>query len=141
MWNCLDVCCMLCKNSNFLKFVLPFQKPDIFEIFRKKNSRYLAKKKGGFPETYLGVFKSHNGTAVPLWLFAFFCDLCIQAARYRPTGNVPSTTCDVISFNGQGQLCRLTCAECRDRLNHSRMNTIQPRRLDKNEKKKKHVTL
>ena len=57
-------------------------KPDIFEIFRnfsrylekKKNSRYLEKNRG-FPETYLGVFKSHNGTALPLWLFAFFCDI------------------------------------------------------------------
>ena len=34
------------------------------------------------------------------------------------------TTCDVISFNSQGQLCRLTCAGGRDLPNHVRMSTI-----------------
>ena len=55
--------------------------------------------------------------------------------------HIVSTPCDVISFNGQGQLCLLTCAEWRDLLNHTRMstNTIQSRTLEK--KAKKHVTL
>ena len=48
-----------------------------------------------------------------------------------PTGNVPSTACDVISFNGQVQLCLLTCAECRDILNQIRMSPIQSMRPDK----------
>ena len=44
-----------------------------------------------------------------------------------------------ISFNGQGQLCLLTCAEWRDLSNHTRMSTIQSRTLKK--KAKNHVTL
>ena len=52
---------------------------------------------------------------------------------------VLSTLCDVISFNGQGQLCPLTCAEWRDLSNHTRMSTIQSRTPEK--KKKNHVTL
>ena len=44
-----------------------------------------------------------------------------------------------ISFNGQGQLCLLTCAEWRDLSNHARMSTIQSRTLEK--KAKNHVTL
>ena len=34
--------------------------------------------------------------------------------------HVPSTTCVVISFNGQGQLCALTCAGWRDLSNHTK---------------------
>ena len=33
----------------------------------------------------------------------------------------------VISFNGQGQLCLLTCAEWRDLSNHTRMSSIRSR--------------
>ena len=53
--------------------------------------------------------------------------------------HVLSTTCDDISFNGQGQLCLLTCAEWRDLSNHTRMSTIQSRTPEK--KAKNHVTL
>ena len=49
---------------------------------------------------------------------------------------VPSTACEVISFNGQGQLCPLTCAEWRDR---TRISTIQSRTPEK--KAENHVTL
>ena len=52
---------------------------------------------------------------------------------------VLSTLCDVISFNGQGQLSSLTCAEWRDLSNHTRMSTIQSRRPEK--EAKNHVTL
>ena len=38
--------------------------------------------------------------------------------------HVLSTACDVISFNGRGQLCPLTCAEWRDLSNHTRMKPI-----------------
>ena len=47
--------------------------------------------------------------------------------------------CDVISFNGQGQLCSLTCADWRDLSNHTRMSTIQSRTLEK--EAKNHMTL
>ena len=50
-----------------------------------------------------------------------------------------STACDVISFNGQGQFCPLTCAERRDLSNHTRMSTIQSMTPEK--KAKNHVTL
>ena len=53
--------------------------------------------------------------------------------------HVPSTECDVISFNGQGQLCLLTCAGWRDVSNYTRMSTIQSRRPDK--KARHNVTL
>ena len=53
--------------------------------------------------------------------------------------HVLSTACDVISFNGQGQLCQPTCAEWRDLSNHTRMITIHSRRPKK--KAKNHVTL
>ena len=52
---------------------------------------------------------------------------------------VLSTLCDVISFNGQGQLCLLTCAEWRDLSNHTRMSTIQSRTPEK--EAENHVTL
>ena len=52
---------------------------------------------------------------------------------------VLSTLCDVISFNGQGQLSSLTCAEWRDLSNHTRMSTIQSRTPEK--EAKNHVTL
>ena len=48
--------------------------------------------------------------------------------------HVPRTTCDVISFNSQGQLCHLTCAGGRDLPNHVRMSTIQVREGDKRQK-------
>ena len=48
--------------------------------------------------------------------------------------HVLSTACDVISFNGQGQLCPLTSAEWRDLSNHTRMNTIQSRTPEKKDK-------
>ena len=53
--------------------------------------------------------------------------------------HVPSTACDGISFNGQRQLCLLTCAGWRDVSNHTRMSTIQSRRPEK--KAKHNVTL
>ena len=53
--------------------------------------------------------------------------------------HVLSTACDVISFNGQGQLCPLTCAEWRDLSNHTRMSTIQSRTPEK--KTRNYVTL
>ena len=52
---------------------------------------------------------------------------------------VLSTLCDVISFNGQGQLSSHTCAEWRDLSNHTRMSTIQSRTPKK--EAKNHVTL
>ena len=51
---------------------------------------------------------------------------------------VLSTLCDVISFNGQGQLSSLACAEWRDLSNNARMRTIQSRTLEK--EAKNHVT-
>ena len=53
--------------------------------------------------------------------------------------HVLSTLCDVISFNGQGQLRLLTCAEWRDLSNHTRMSRIQSRTPKK--EAKNHVTL
>ena len=53
--------------------------------------------------------------------------------------HIPSTTCDVISFNGQGSLCLLLCAEWRDLSNHTRMSKIQSKTLEK--KAKNQVTL
>ena len=52
--------------------------------------------------------------------------------------HVLSTACDVISFNCQGQLCLLTCAEWRDLSNQTRMSTIQSRTPEK--EAKNHVT-
>ena len=51
---------------------------------------------------------------------------------------VLSTLCDVISFNGHGQLSSLTCAEWRDLSNHTRMSTTQSRTPEK--EAKNHVT-
>ena len=53
--------------------------------------------------------------------------------------HVPSTACDIISFNCQGQLCAITCAKWRDLSNHTRMSTIQSRTWEK--KATNHVTL
>ena len=53
--------------------------------------------------------------------------------------HVPYTTCDVISLNGQRQLCQLSCVEWRELLNHTRMSTIQSRSPHK--KAKNYVTL
>ena len=55
--------------------------------------------------------------------------------------HVLSTACDVISFNCQGQLCLLTCAEWRDLSNHTRMSTIQSRTPEKKAKKKCNIDL
>ena len=54
--------------------------------------------------------------------------------------HVLSTPCDVISFNGQGQLCLLTCAEWRDLSNHTRMSTIQSRTPEKTAKNHARLT-
>ena len=51
----------------------------------------------------------------------------------------PRPACGVISFNGQGQLCPLSCAEWRDLSNQTRMSKIQSRTPEK--KAKNHVTL
>ena len=53
--------------------------------------------------------------------------------------HVPSTGCDIMSFNSQGQFCLLTCAGWRDTSNHTRMSTIQSRTPQK--KATNHVTL
>ena len=53
--------------------------------------------------------------------------------------HVLSTLCDIISFNSQGKLCALTCAEWRDLSNHTRMSTIQSGTREK--EAKNHVTL
>ena len=42
-----------------------------------------------------------------------------------------STACDVISFDCQGWLCPLTCAEWRDLSNHTKVSTIQSRTPEK----------
>ena len=42
-----------------------------------------------------------------------------------------SAACDIISFNGQGQLCKLTCAGWRDLSNHKTLSMIQSRRPEK----------
>ena len=44
--------------------------------------------------------------------------------------HIPSNTYDIISFNGQRQLCHLTCAGGRDLSNYTRMSTFQSRRLE-----------
>ena len=71
----------------------------------------------------------------------FFC--LTHSPLNRPQPPIPihvlSTACDIISFNGQGQLYPLTCAEWRDLSKHTRMSTIQSRTQEK--KAKHHVTL
>ena len=62
-----------------------------------------------------------------------FCTFVLSVQIY-----IPSKT-SVISSNGQGQLCPLTCAEGKDLLNHTRISTIQSRTLEK--KAKNHKTL
>ena len=44
---------------------------------------------------------------------------------------VLSTACEVISSNGQGQLCPLACGKWRGLSNHTRMSTIQSRTREK----------
>ena len=70
------------------------------------------------------------------WFFNPFAPELPVTAHAGPRA---STSCDIISFNGQGQLCPLTCAEWRDPSNHTRMSTIQSRTPEK--KAKNHVTL
>ena len=52
---------------------------------------------------------------------------------------IPSLTTSVISSNGQGQLCPLTCGDRKDLLNHTRISIILSRTLEK--KAKNHKTL
>ena len=54
--------------------------------------------------------------------------------------HIPSTACDLTSFNGQGQLYMLTCAEWRDLSNHTRISTIQSRTPEKKEKNRVMLT-
>ena len=76
------------------------------------------------------------------WVLGIICKFNILTSPIRPwTAHKPpvrihvlSTPCDVISFNGQGQLCPLTCAEWRDLSNRTRMSTIQSRTLEKKAK-------
>ena len=55
--------------------------------------------------------------------------------------HILSTPCDIISFNGQGQLCPLTCAEWRDLSKQTRMSTIQARTPEKKAKKPCNIDL
>ena len=48
--------------------------------------------------------------------------------------HVSCTLCDVISFNGQGQFCQLTCAGGKDLSNHTKLTTIQSKKPEKNAK-------
>ena len=75
-----------------------------------------------------------------------FVELIYVVVQFNPFAPEPpvqihvlSTLCDVISFNGQGQLCLLTCAEWRDLSIHTRMSIIQSRTPEK--EAKNHVTL
>ena len=77
------------------------------------------------------------------WVLGIICKFNILTSPIHPSWtahklpvriHVLSTPCDVISFNRQGQLCPLTCAEWRDLSNHTRMSTIQSRTLEKKEK-------
>ena len=54
--------------------------------------------------------------------------------------HVLSNPHDVISFNGQGQLCPLTCAEWRGLSNHTRIGTIQSRVPEKTAKNHARLT-
>ena len=55
-----------------------------------------------------------------------FHPFCPWTGRIPPVRiHVSSTACDVIIYNGQGQLCQLTCARCRDLSNHTRKSTIR----------------
>ena len=72
-----------------------------------------------------------------------FSGHCLAINPFAPEPPVQiqvlSTLCDIISFNGQGQLSWLTCVEWRDLSNHTRMSTIQSRTPEK--EAKNHVTL
>ena len=61
---------------------------------------------------------------LPITIFFSF----LTHSPLNPLTQVPSTACDVISCNGQGQLCQLTCAGWRDL-------------LKENSEKNNHVTL
>ena len=70
---------------------------------------------------------------------------CMISANINPFAPEPPVTaradpCDVISFNGQGQLCLLTCAEWRGLSNHTRMGTIQSRIPEKTAKNHARLT-
>ena len=68
--------------------------------------------------------------------------LCLLSGKIRPAlSTVPSTPCEVITFNGQEQLCPLTCARRRDLSNYTRMSTIQSRKLEKRPKKPCNIDL
>ena len=83
---------------------------------------------------YVGVFIPSSGSTPKLlrWLFQFVEQFLIKALNckyFNPFAPEPPVTaradpspfylCDVISFNGQRQLCPLTCAEWRDLSNHT----------------------
>ena len=103
---------------------------------------------------YVGVFIPSSGGTPKLlrWLFQFveqFLTKALNCKYFNPFAPEPPVTaradpspfylCDVISFNGQRQLCPLTCAEWRNLSNHTRMSTIQSRTPEK--EAKNHVTL
>ena len=48
---------------------------------------------------------------------------------------IRSTACDIISLNGQGRLCLVTCGGWRDFSNYAKMSTILWRRPEKKDKK------
>ena len=60
-----------------------------------------------------------------IWSYSAVLTLWLLSGKIRPAlSTVPSTPCDVITFNGQEQLCPLTCAGRRDLSNYTRMSTI-----------------
>ena len=79
--------------------------------------------------------KVARGTPNPEFLQFFFSQtLWLLSGKIRPAlSTVPS--CDAITFNGQEQLCPLTCAGRRDLSNYTRMSTIQSSKLEKRPKK------
>ena len=91
-------------------------------------------------KTCIHSFKCLNSVAIMVaTVFVLYFLLNPFAPEPPVLIHVISTPCDVISFNGQGQLFPLTCAEWRDLSNHMRMSTIQSRTPEK--KAKNHVRL
>ena len=120
-----------CKQETTEFFNLPSQKEMAKVWFR--NRLYKTK----FADTYHLIIT--DSLFCPRGKKALAFSLNLFAPEPPVRIHVPSTACDVISFNGQGQLCPLTCAESRDLSNHSRMSTIRSRTPEK--KAKNHVTL
>ena len=50
--------------------------------------------------------------------------------------HVPSIICDVISFNGQGQLCLLNCVEIFQTIQESEHDSVKPAKCSEKEKNK-----